>query len=54
MIKNNYYGNNKDAIMKLNAMERDHKIELLTLQNTNNMLLKENEILQLKLMLATK
>lgn len=52
IIKNNYSGNAKEYIHKINMIEKDCEIKLL--QKDNIILQKDNEILHLKLQLATK
>ena len=53
-IKNNYSGNAKEYINKINMIEKNHEIQLLQKDNDNQLLQKENEILHLKLLLASK
>ena len=54
IIKNNYSGDAKDYINKINMIEKNHEIQLLRKDNEIQLLQKENEILHLKLLLASK
>jgi hypothetical protein len=54
IIKNNYGGSMKEAIHKIEMIEKNHEIKLLQKDSELKLLQKELEILQLKLQLANK